>query len=93
MQGGRATQRLEAPAPRYDQLVIHAGIPACIFDFRTCITDKVKIHADLYACIIDFVYLALIKGVIFDIFGVLCCRGAVVGVIEGLLGPPRAVTR
>jgi hypothetical protein len=35
----------------------------------------------------------LMRGFIFDIFGVLCFRGAIVGVMEGLLGLPRAVTR
>ena len=53
------------------------------FDFRTCISDKVKIHADPRACIFDVVYFLLI-----DIFGVLCCRAAVAGVMEGLLGLP-----
>ena len=79
--------------PLYDQLMIHAGLREYSFDFRKCISDEVNIHADMYVCIIDFVYLALITGVSFDIFGVLCCREAVVGMMEGLLGRPRADTR
>jgi hypothetical protein len=73
--GGWAYTALAVPAPRYDQLIIHAGLPACFFDFRACISDKAKIHADLRACICDVVYFEIIGGgggmggLIFNIFG------------------------
>ena len=67
---GWAYTPLGVTAPRYDQLIIHAGLLACIFDFRACISDKVKIHTDLRACVFDVVYFEMIRGFIFDIFGV-----------------------
>ena len=63
--GGWAYTPLGVHAPRYDQLMIHAGLPACIFDFRTYISDRVKIHADPRACIFDVVSFNLIRGVHF----------------------------